>query len=124
MDSAFDSRGLLNEFCSEIIVFSNQIKKAALNSSRAQSVLSVGQAVLELVEERGPMTVPGIAAERSSSRQNVQIMVNRLARFGLVEVVTNPNHKRSSLVAITAKGQAELQHFPAQWDPKLGIHVT
>jgi len=50
------------------------------------------------------MTVPDIARERSTSRQNIQILVDKLEAVGRVESVPNPAHKRSDLVRLTSEG--------------------
>jgi hypothetical protein len=50
--------------------------------------------------------VPQIARTRFSSRQNIQILINRLQQEGLVEFFTNPDHKRSALVRLTPRGHA------------------
>jgi DNA-binding MarR family transcriptional regulator len=65
-------------------------------------------AVLEILDRAGAMTVPQIARERSTSRQNIQILVDRLAVQGRIELVSNPAHKRSGLVRLTHKGRAWL----------------
>jgi hypothetical protein len=50
------------------------------------------------------MTVPDIARERSTSRQNIQILVDKLEAGGRVESMANPAHKRSALVRLTSEG--------------------
>lgn len=55
------------------------------------------------------MTVPEIGRQRSTSRQNIQILVDKLAESGHVELVPNPAHKRSALVRLTARGKDWLQ---------------
>ena len=62
------------------------------------------RAVLDIVHRAGAMTVPQIARERSTSRQNIQILVDRLQSAGRVELVNNPAHKRSALVRLTTVG--------------------
>jgi DNA-binding MarR family transcriptional regulator len=62
-------------------------------------------AVLDIIARVGNLTVPQIARERSTSRQNIQILVDRLAAQGRIELVTNPAHKRSGLVRLTEKGK-------------------
>ncbi len=52
----------------------------------------------------GPQTVPVLARARSVTRQNVQPVVDQLAREGLVERVPNPEHARSRHVRITEAG--------------------
>ena len=61
--------------------------------------------VLRTLSEHGPQTVPQIARQRNTSRQNIQIIVNRLTRDGHVEFVNNPAHKRSELVRLTDPGR-------------------
>ncbi|MCL7493147.1 MarR family winged helix-turn-helix transcriptional regulator [Streptomyces sp. MCA2] len=68
--------------------------------------LSVGvRAVLNLLREHGPMTVPQMGRAQALSRQFVQRMVNDAAARGLVESAPNPAHKRSSLIRLTEQGQ-------------------
>ena len=69
--------------------------------------LSVGmRAVLRMLRQNGPMTVPQMGRAQAISRQFVQRMVNEAAARGLVEAVANPAHKRSSLIRLTADGRA------------------
>ncbi|MEU6713986.1 MarR family transcriptional regulator [Nonomuraea sp. NPDC046802] len=69
--------------------------------------LSVGvRAVLVLLREHGPMTVPQMGRAQALSRQFVQRMINDAAARGLVESVPNPAHKRSSLIRLTEEGRA------------------
>ncbi|MDA0637582.1 MarR family transcriptional regulator [Nonomuraea sp. MCN248] len=71
--------------------------------------LSVGvRAVLNLLREHGPMTVPQMGRAQALSRQFVQRMSNEAAGLGLVEFVANPAHKRSSLIRLTEKGRAAI----------------
>lgn len=62
----------------------------------------------------GPQTVPQIARARPVSRQHIQLLVNELVDAGLVELIDNPQHKRSRLVSLTAKGRADLQATTAR----------
>lgn len=69
--------------------------------------LSTGvRAVLTLLREHGPMTVPQMGRAQALSRQFVQRMVNEAAARQLVEPVANPAHKRSSLISLTGTGTA------------------
>ncbi|WP_067827553.1 MarR family winged helix-turn-helix transcriptional regulator [Actinomadura kijaniata] len=69
--------------------------------------LSVGvRAVLTLLREHGPLTVPQMGRAQALSRQFVQRMVNDAAARNLVESVPNPAHKRSSLIRLTDEGRA------------------
>lgn len=66
-------------------------------------------AVLEIIGRFGPMTVPQIARQRCTSRQNVQIIVDRLEAEGRVELNGNPAHKRSALLRLTGEGKRWLE---------------
>ncbi|MFD9793902.1 MarR family winged helix-turn-helix transcriptional regulator [Streptomyces sp. NPDC059070] len=71
--------------------------------------ISVGvRAVLDLLRENGPMTVPQMGRAQSLSRQFVQRMVNDGAERGLVESIPNPAHQRSSLIRLTDEGRAAI----------------
>ncbi|MFB7185060.1 MarR family winged helix-turn-helix transcriptional regulator [Streptomyces sp. NPDC056230] len=72
--------------------------------------LSVGvRAVLDLLREHGPMTVPQMGRAQALSRQFVQRMVNDAAAGQLVEIVPNPAHQRSSLIRLTDGGRAAIE---------------
>jgi len=59
----------------------------------------------------GPLTVPQIAKMRPVSRQRMQRLADELAAEGLVEFIGNPQHRRSKLVRLTAKGDARYREL-------------
>ena len=68
--------------------------------------VSIGmRAVLECINDAGPQTVPQIGRTLGIKRQCVQRTVNASLALELVRVAENPAHRRSSLVALTAKGE-------------------
>ena len=58
-----------------------------------------------------PLTVPQVARRMGLSRQSVHATVGRLAGDGLVELVENADHQRSSLVRLTATGTARYRRM-------------
>ncbi|QYC43246.1 HTH-type transcriptional repressor NicR [Nonomuraea coxensis DSM 45129] len=83
--------------------------------------LSVGvRAVLHLLREHGPMTVPGMGREQALSRQFVQRMANDAAARGLVVFAPNPAHRKSSLVRLTEEGRAAIDAVLAREREVLG----
>ena len=62
--------------------------------------------MVRVLDGHGPQTVPQIARLRGTSRQNIQMLVNRLEAQGCVEFSRNPAHKRSGLVSLTELGRA------------------
>jgi DNA-binding MarR family transcriptional regulator len=61
----------------------------------------------------GPQTVPDIARARPVARQRIQRLADEAAASGLVEFIDNPRHRRSKLVQLTAKGEAEYARMSA-----------
>ncbi|MFE7273739.1 MarR family winged helix-turn-helix transcriptional regulator [Streptomyces sp. NPDC057623] len=69
--------------------------------------VSVGvRSVLVLLHRYGPMTVPQMARLMTLTRQFVQRMTNDAVARGWAEAIPNPAHQRSSLIRITAEGEA------------------
>ena len=62
--------------------------------------------VLQDLYQNGPRTVPDMARARPVSRQHIQVLVNGLLERGEVELLPNPAHARSKLVALTDVGMA------------------
>jgi len=63
------------------------------------------RALLELVLDRGSMTVPQIARDFGITRQSVQALVDNGASRGLIEFEDNPQHRRSRFVTATEQGR-------------------
>jgi DNA-binding MarR family transcriptional regulator len=61
-----------------------------------------------------PLTVPQIARRMGLTRQTVHTTVRRLVDDGLVELVPNPDHRRSQLVSMTESGRARYQALDEQ----------
>lgn len=68
-------------------------------------VTSAMRAVMESLAEGGAQTVPNIAKAKSVSRQHIQTLADQVAEAGLLTFKDNPEHKRSSLMDLTAKGK-------------------
>jgi DNA-binding MarR family transcriptional regulator len=56
-----------------------------------------------------PQPVAWLARDMGANRQNVQRIVNDLAKEGLVAFQANPHHRRAQLVVLTDKGNAAFQ---------------
>jgi DNA-binding MarR family transcriptional regulator len=67
--------------------------------------------VVAELDRRGPRTVPQMARARSVTRQHLQTHVNELVSLGAVELIENPEHKKSRLVRITEEGQRKLEEM-------------
>jgi DNA-binding MarR family transcriptional regulator len=96
---------LLQERFDALLVEVNGLANRLKATDPRVAIPIASRAALQVLQRYGPQTVPQIARARFSSRQNIQILINRLKEEGLVEFVGNPDHKRSALVRLTNRGQ-------------------
>jgi DNA-binding MarR family transcriptional regulator len=98
----------LEIFFVEVNGLANCLKKTRASLHQSEHLPPGGRSVLQLLGEEGVQSVPQIARLSFSSRQNIQIVVNRLHSEGWVELIENPAHKRSPLVQLTELGKSLL----------------
>jgi DNA-binding MarR family transcriptional regulator len=98
----------LETLLAEVAALANQLRKTPALLPRQDNSTQGGWSILQTLGRSGPQTVPDIARARALSRQNIQILVNRLESQGYVTVTPNPAHKRSGLVALTDRGRGLL----------------
>lgn len=96
------------ELLTQVTALATRLRQDERKVQAAGDLAVGGTPVLRLLSERGALTVPQIARLNCTSRQNIQILVNRLEKEGCVETVPNPAHKRSELVRLTNRGRASL----------------
>ncbi|QLF69850.1 MarR family transcriptional regulator [Peteryoungia desertarenae] len=72
------------------------------------------RAILEILSAHGSATVPDLAMRLEIKRQYVQLMVNETLAEGLTVARPNPRHKRSTLIALTPKGQGLIEEVVAR----------
>ena len=79
--------------------------------------------ILQLLSERGQMTVTQIAeAWPNVSESTISMTITKLWRdLGLVSKTIDPENQRVTLVELTAKGQAELDHIFQQRSQRLKV---
>src|SRR5689334_6217236 len=107
MDSALTpNTPVIQDRLEALLVEVNGLANRLKSADPTSTLPTASRAALQLLQRCGPQTVPQIARVRFSSRQNIQILINRLQQEGLVELFTNPDHKRSALVRLTPRGQA------------------
>jgi DNA-binding MarR family transcriptional regulator len=100
--------GLIAMLFAELTAAANDLKKHEARLHRADGLPPGELGILELLAD-GARTVPDLARRRGTSRQNVQIMVNRLKGQRWVDAIPNPSHKRCPLIAITGQGRSVLE---------------
>ncbi len=99
----------LRRVIDEVRLLFHHMKVAAEQIHQEGEGSAARRGVLLTIHEKGPRTVPQIAAERPVSRQHIQSIVNGLLEDGLLERRDNPAHKRSHLMALTNSGQARVR---------------
>lgn len=113
---------LVAHLLDQLNLVSTQVRRVRLSS-----LPSSAQAVLEALEENGPQSVPQLARGRQTSRQNIQVIVNRLKAQGWVITAANPAHKHSPIVSLTTKATQALGPIAANQEKaleKLGAEFT
>ena len=97
------------------------VRPLTLNSARVveqqlrEHDLTVGtRAVLEILCGTGPLTVPALAGVLETSRQAAQRLVDERKGRGYVEQRTNPQHRRSVLIAVTESGREAFERVHAE----------
>jgi DNA-binding MarR family transcriptional regulator len=98
----------LETLLAEVAALANLLRKKRALLPRQDDSPQGGWSILQTLGRLGPRTVPDIARSRALSRQNIQILVNRLESQGYVAVAPNPAHKRSCLVELTDRGRGLL----------------
>src|SRR5207248_10580006 len=95
----------LEDLFREVKSFSERWKKATGAADQQQHISAAWRSILQLLKTHEPLTVPEIARLCSTSRQNIQVVVNRLNAKGYVDFINNPAHQRSVLTRLTARGR-------------------
>lgn len=86
-----------------------------IEGNEASGGLPVGvRAVLDLLRQNDSRTVPQLAQALGLTRQVVQRSVDDAEARGFVQLLANPAHRRSSLVALTQSGRAAVEEQRAK----------
>jgi DNA-binding MarR family transcriptional regulator len=108
---SFEAAEKLNSLFGEVNTLATQCKQARPLFQDPADLAGGERSVLLILGRSHSHTVPEIARTRCTSRQNIQIVVNRLKEEGLVELTSNPGHKRSAHVCLTEKGRRLFQQI-------------
>ena len=68
-----------------------------------------------------PQPVAWLARDLGANRQNVQRIVNDLAKEDLVSFEPNPHHRRAQLVVLTEKGQRTYDAAIGSFNPRVNM---
>jgi len=89
-------------------VLSEQVRHLARLLNRPGQFRGARQRILLAIANEGALAVPSLARTIGTSRQNVQLLIDRLAQDGCIEPCDNPAHKRSPLYRLTPTGAEAL----------------
>ena len=106
----------LDQLLTEVGALAIRLKQDARWLQTAGDLPAAGHNVLRILRRFGALTVPQMARLDCTSRQNIQMIVNRLVREGCVESAPNPAHKRSGLLRLTDRGLTSLETFSRKAD--------
>ncbi|MFZ5453360.1 MAG: MarR family winged helix-turn-helix transcriptional regulator [Thermodesulfobacteriota bacterium] len=98
-------RPVIEELIDEVVALYHLLQVVAARVHADIGLTPAQRGVLKGIERHGPQTVPQMARARPVSRQYIQTIVNQLSQEGLVEVISNPAHRRSGLIRLTPKGE-------------------
>jgi DNA-binding MarR family transcriptional regulator len=98
----------LESLIDEVRLLWNTLVQRGERLHEAEPITMGMRAVLEFLARNGPTSVPNIARSRRVTRQHIQVQVNALQDEGCVELLPNPAHRRSLLVASTPRGTRTL----------------
>ena len=106
-DRAAAVYGLLRH-CRPIVLSSARVVESGVRD-RGWTVGT--RAVVEVLAEAGPLTVPQLASRLLLARQNIQRHVDDLIRLGHARSCPNPAHRRSVLIELTEPGLAAFREI-------------
>lgn len=98
----------LQELLDEILTVASVLKKSISVSDRSVGISFAARALLHRLGQQPGMTVPQLARQRGTSRQNMQALADRLSAAGQVQFVANPDHRRSERLLLTPAGKRSL----------------
>ena len=117
----------LEDLLGEIMVIAAGLRQPAEMGHASPGLSLPARSVLKLLGTHSGLTVPQLSRQRGTSRQNIQVLVDRLEGAGLVEYVANPDHQRSERVRLTEAGKRSLasaNQRQASWQSGLLTQVT
>ena len=76
--------------------------------SGSETVTTAQSEVIAQLAREGHATVTALALQRGVKHQSMRLVVARLVEQGTLEMLTNPQDRRSQLVALTPKGRAQV----------------
>jgi DNA-binding MarR family transcriptional regulator len=106
-----DTNDALARLFDETVALYHRLAADAAAIHRFGSLSGPRRTVLIGLSRSGPQTVAQMARVRAQSRQRFQPLVNALLDDGLVAARTNPSHKQSPLIALTARGERAVKQI-------------
>jgi DNA-binding MarR family transcriptional regulator len=92
----------------EVMGCAASLRRVGRMESASPGISLPQQVVLETIHRQPGLTVSQLARRRGTSRQSVQVLVDRLAEAGFLEYVANPDHRRSERLQLMESGRRAL----------------
>jgi len=122
-----EGEDMLDQVVDEVTALAGLLHHPGNRIARAQGLSPSQRGVLRRLLVSPGLTVPQLARQQGSSRQSMQVLVNRLATQNLVRYGANPDHQRSQQVHVTSAGQRALRsanRLQSAWLTELSSVVT
>jgi DNA-binding MarR family transcriptional regulator len=108
------------DLASDLVTHAARLVRAV----RRDLELPAGVRVLSLLDELGPLTITRLATEDRCSQPTMSAQVNGLVEQGWVRKSPNPDDARSSVVAATDEGRAELARVRRRYGERVAALVA
>ncbi len=103
-----------NSLINETVLLFHRLRVVADQIHQRGETTGGLRSIMRSLDKSGEQTVPQMARARAVSRQHVQALVNQLVEARLVELVSNPAHKRSPLARLTSLGKKTIDAMNRQ----------
>jgi len=117
----------VNSLVNETVLLFHRLRIVADQIHHRGETTGPLRSILRGLDKLGEQTVPQMARARAVTRQHVQALVNQLVEERLVELISNPAHKRSPLARLTPLGKKTvdaMNHIEAGLLSKAGLGVS
>ncbi len=85
------------------------IKTVGTEALRSRGITNSQFHVLSVLHRQGPQTVQGIIDHIYATSGNMTVVIRNMESAGLVERLPNPADRRSFLISLTDKGEAQFE---------------
>jgi len=106
-----DKAALLKNISTDVRALFHLLYLAGEQLHRDSPITIPQRAMLEALYNHGKQTIIQLAENRSVSRQFIQKNIEYLKKNSYVEIIENPEHRRSFFIEITPQGKSTIMNM-------------